>query len=551
MNAHQLAAFGEADVTADELRTWLTTPYVVVERDIRVLERDGRLVGYVDVDPTRDGPAAAGGATSRCIPDVDAGARSSTSSSPGSTSARRVGRLRVWTLGRPTRGSLDALARLGFEPVRHSYRMEIDLAGDAREPAWPDGITVRAADRRRAAARLRRASSRSGRTRTTRSTRPSRSGRTGTWSADFDPSLWFLALDGDELAGFSICRQDPNDPDAGHVALLGVRAALAAAGARRGAPPPLLRGASAARGWTRGTLGVDASSPTGAVRAVRARRDARLPRHGLPRAAERAGREPAPRPLPRLPDADRGRARAGVPVPLAAGASSRPASCACRAPGATAARRWPRRRSSSFPIPEAAVVEADTLAEQTLLLASELPDRPLVLGGCCCAHVGAIEALSAGEERLAVVWIDAHGDLNTPESSPSGNAWGMPLRMVIDDGAVAAAARCARRRPQPRPARGGVHRGERGPHRRRRGRARARRSRRRLRRVRRRRRSSRASSRSSCPSRTGCALGEVEELLATIAARDARRRSRLHRARAAIRRTSRSSPGSPRAARAL
>ncbi len=89
-----------------------------------------------------------------------------------------------------------------------------------------------------------------------------------------------------------------------------------------------------------------------------------------------------------------------------------------------------------LPYPEASVIEADSLAEQNLLLASELPDRPIVLGGCCCSHVGAIEALTAGEECLAVVWIDAHGDLNTPETSPSGNSWGMPLRMVIDDGAV-------------------------------------------------------------------------------------------------------------------
>jgi arginase len=91
-----------------------------------------------------------------------------------------------------------------------------------------------------------------------------------------------------------------------------------------------------------------------------------------------------------------------------------------------------------LPYPEASVIEAESLAEQTLMLASELPDRPIVLGGCCCSHVGAIEALSAGEECLAVVWIDAHGDLNTPATSPSGNAWGMPLRMVLDDGAVLA-----------------------------------------------------------------------------------------------------------------
>lgn len=89
-----------------------------------------------------------------------------------------------------------------------------------------------------------------------------------------------------------------------------------------------------------------------------------------------------------------------------------------------------------LPWPEAAVVEQDTLAAQTLEIASELPARPLVLGGCCCAHVGAVEGLAARHERLAVVWLDAHGDLNTPESSPSGDEWGMPLRMLLDAGTV-------------------------------------------------------------------------------------------------------------------
>jgi arginase family enzyme len=91
-----------------------------------------------------------------------------------------------------------------------------------------------------------------------------------------------------------------------------------------------------------------------------------------------------------------------------------------------------------LPFPEAVVVEEETLQEQTLAVAAELPGRPLVLGGCCCAHVGAIEGLSSRADRLAVVWLDAHGDLNTPESSPSGNPWGMPLRMAIDSGSVAA-----------------------------------------------------------------------------------------------------------------
>lgn len=92
--------------------------------------------------------------------------------------------------------------------------------------------------------------------------------------------------------------------------------------------------------------------------------------------------------------------------------------------------------SLPLPYPEVAVIAEGSLGEQTLALASDLPERPLVLGGCCCAHVGAVEGLAARHGRLALVWLDAHGDLNTPETSPSGNAWGMPLRMIVDSGAI-------------------------------------------------------------------------------------------------------------------
>jgi arginase family enzyme len=86
--------------------------------------------------------------------------------------------------------------------------------------------------------------------------------------------------------------------------------------------------------------------------------------------------------------------------------------------------------------PEVAVVEEETLAMQTLAVASDLPARPIVLGGCCCSHVGAVEGLAARHGHVGVLWLDAHGDLNTPESSPSGNDWGMPLRMLLDRGTV-------------------------------------------------------------------------------------------------------------------
>jgi arginase len=90
----------------------------------------------------------------------------------------------------------------------------------------------------------------------------------------------------------------------------------------------------------------------------------------------------------------------------------------------------------ALPWPEAGVVEEETLDAQNAVLGRVLPERPLVLGGCCCSHVGAVRELARRHGRLGVVWIDAHGDVNTPASSPSGNEWGMPLRMLIDAGDV-------------------------------------------------------------------------------------------------------------------
>jgi arginase len=92
----------------------------------------------------------------------------------------------------------------------------------------------------------------------------------------------------------------------------------------------------------------------------------------------------------------------------------------------------------ALPYAESAVVDRGNLDDQHEVLAGCLPDWPLVLGGCCCSHVGAARGLARRHGRIAVVWFDAHGDLNTPETSPSGNQWGMPLRMLIDSRAVRA-----------------------------------------------------------------------------------------------------------------
>ena len=262
MNAHQLAAFGEADYTADDLRTWLTTPYVVIERDIRVLERDGRLIGYADADPTREEPPL-WWCDVKVDPDVDAGAV------VGELVAwleerTAKGRLRVWTSEDDAR-IVGAFAALGFEPIRHSYRMEIDLADELREPAWPSEISVRTAtaeDHRSIYDAV---------VEVWRDTNDPIDDTFEEWAHwhverdSYDPSLWFLAVAGDELAGFSICRPDPIDSGAGYVNLLGVRRPWRRQGLGEAL---LLRSFEAFRekGLTRGTLGVDASSVTGATR---------------------------------------------------------------------------------------------------------------------------------------------------------------------------------------------------------------------------------------------------------------------------------------------
>ncbi len=61
---------------------------------------------------------------------------------------------------------------------------------------------------------------------------------------------------------------------------------------------------------------------------------------------------------------------------------------------------------------------------------------PLVLGGDHSVAIGTLRG-SARETDLGVLWFDAHGDFNTPETSPSGNIHGMPLAAVLGRGAFA------------------------------------------------------------------------------------------------------------------
>lgn len=56
---------------------------------------------------------------------------------------------------------------------------------------------------------------------------------------------------------------------------------------------------------------------------------------------------------------------------------------------------------------------------------------PLILGGDHSIAIGTLAGLAMNQENLGVIWYDAHGDLNTEETSPSGNIHGMPLAVSI------------------------------------------------------------------------------------------------------------------------
>ncbi len=68
---------------------------------------------------------------------------------------------------------------------------------------------------------------------------------------------------------------------------------------------------------------------------------------------------------------------------------------------------------------------ATTMAEQRL---------PLVLGGDHSLALGSVMGATRGR-KLGLIWLDAHGDFNTHETSPSGNIHGMPLAAICGHGA--------------------------------------------------------------------------------------------------------------------
>ena len=66
--------------------------------------------------------------------------------------------------------------------------------------------------------------------------------------------------------------------------------------------------------------------------------------------------------------------------------------------------------------------------------AARAGDRPVCLTGDCCAAIGALTGLQRAGVEPTLLWLDAHGDFNTPATTPSGYLGGMPLAMLTGRG---------------------------------------------------------------------------------------------------------------------
>jgi arginase len=85
---------------------------------------------------------------------------------------------------------------------------------------------------------------------------------------------------------------------------------------------------------------------------------------------------------------------------------------------------------------------ADACKDLAALVEKSLDENmmPVVLGGDHSIAAGTLSGVAGHfkkkEKKIGLIWLDAHGDINTPESSPSGNVHGMPLAAAMGYGAT-------------------------------------------------------------------------------------------------------------------
>lgn len=77
------------------------------------------------------------------------------------------------------------------------------------------------------------------------------------------------------------------------------------------------------------------------------------------------------------------------------------------------------------------VIKINTVLAEKVLSVTEKKQFPLILGGDHSIAIGTLAGLGSYYQNLGVIWFDAHADLNTPDTTPSGNIHGMPLAVSL------------------------------------------------------------------------------------------------------------------------
>jgi len=251
-------AWGEARRMDGELiREWLGNEALQPE-NLLVLERDGRVIGYIDVwveDEVADLDVAAPGCWDEAFDHAESRAR-----------ALGANRARSFVVDEHDVGEL--VAARGYRRIRSSWTMEIELGVEAPlEPVIPDGIELRPYRHPEDEQRVYEAQQEAFLDHWDFHPQTLENWREFNVKArNFEPDLWLVAWDGDDVAGASLNYPERSgDPGHGWVGTLGVRRDWR----RRGLGEALLRRSFAllhARGQRKVRLGVDAENLTGATR---------------------------------------------------------------------------------------------------------------------------------------------------------------------------------------------------------------------------------------------------------------------------------------------
>ena len=81
------------------------------------------------------------------------------------------------------------------------------------------------------------------------------------------------------------------------------------------------------------------------------------------------------------------------------------------------------------------IAKTCTRTAETVVAALEAGEIPLLLGGDHSLAAGSVSGVAEfyrrQQQKIGLLWIDAHSDINTPETSPSGNVHGMPLAALL------------------------------------------------------------------------------------------------------------------------